>query len=290
MGRGVDAENSRRKMKLLSAIEALHLFGSVGIAALGWALARLLHFDPKFSAPLWLAGALLIYNIDRLKHDSADAINLPRRAQNNERFRHLRIGVALAAALTLVNIPLIMHDWKTLAIVVAGAGASLCYSIPIFGFRVKDVPLAKTFFVSAAIVVACLALPLANQSLQVSVLHFAVAALWAFAFVFFATVLCDVRDVAGDRATGIRSVPVVLGEKNTRVMLCALVVIVTVLAKICAVTAQHGNLMRWNSIALVGANYLAGLLVATRKQRGESFYAWWVEGMLFVPALALVAN
>jgi 4-hydroxybenzoate polyprenyltransferase len=93
-------------------------------------------------------------------------------------------------------------------------------------------------------------------------------------------VLCDERDVAGDRALGTRSLPVMLGEKNTRRFLVALL--------------AGGVLAAWTQgwLLLAGAAgiYLAALLIALRQLRRESFYEWFVEGILFLPAAVTFAQ
>jgi hypothetical protein len=43
--------------------------------------------------------------------------------------------------------------------------------------------------------------------------------------------------------------------------------------------------MAWPWRAFLSTAYLAGLLLALRRPRTEAFYEWWVEGLLFLPAL-----
>ena len=85
-------------------------------------------------------------------------------------------------------------------------------------------------------------------------------------------ILCDLRDLEGDRATGIRTLPVLLGPAKTFRALVALL-------------AVTGSLALANGWLPAGVLYCAGLLVALRKPQSEAFYEWWVEGMLFVPAV-----
>jgi len=46
----------------------------------------------------------------------------------------------------------------------------------------------------------------------------------------------------------------------------------------------------WALICLVGPLYLGGLLLAVRKPQPERFYEWIVEGMLFLPAIAVLLS
>ena len=46
----------------------------------------------------------------------------------------------------------------------------------------------------------------------------------------------------------------------------------------------------WRLIAIFGPIYLGALLTAVRRPRSERFYDWAVEGMLFLPPLAVLAT
>jgi 4-hydroxybenzoate polyprenyltransferase len=273
---------------LLAAIQSLGIFPAIGIVSFGWALSRLLHFQCARYAPLWFAGALLVYNVDRLKRDPADAINIPRRSERNARLRRAGAAIAAASACALIAIPLAMRDWLVLALTLAGACTCLNYSIPVFGFRLKDVPFLKTFFAPAVVAAACLALPALQQPMHVSTPHYAAAAAWTCAFLFFNMMLCDLRDIEGDRAMGTLSVPVFLGRTRTLWLLGALVALVAALAIATAGTAPPIDAPDWKRLAILATIYLGALLVAVRKPRAEWFYEWCVEGMLFLPAVVVV--
>ena len=46
----------------------------------------------------------------------------------------------------------------------------------------------------------------------------------------------------------------------------------------------------WRLIAILGPIYLGALLIAVRHPQSERFYEWAVEGMLFLPPLAVLAT
>jgi 4-hydroxybenzoate polyprenyltransferase len=100
-------------------------------------------------------------------------------------------------------------------------------------------------------------------------------------------ILCDLRDRAGDEACGIRSLPVVLGDKRTRWLLVALLVGIEALALGACLLATAAHRNAWAIMCVVGPIYLGGMLLAVRHPRSERFYEWVVEGMLFLPAVAV---
>ncbi len=269
-------------------LHALHLYGSAGIAAFGWGICRLLDWDPAPWLPLWFCAALVIYNADRLCPDPADALNLPQRTAAIRRWRTLSRAVFVGAALFLVAWPIFTRDWLTLGLVLAGSFICLGYSAPLLGFRWKDVPLLKTFFAPSIVTAAILGLPWLHAGHAVDVIAFVITALRAWTFLLFNMILCDLRDIAGDRQVGTRSLPVILGEKRTRQLLVALLVVIAALALGALAAAPAAHTSAWRFIALVAPIYLGGLIFAVRHSRSERFYEWAVEGMLFLPAVAVV--
>ena len=234
-----------------TVLHALSLYGAAGLAAFGWAMGWLMGVPAAEWLPLWFCAALLIYNADRLRRDPADALNVPARTAASVRLRGASSVTLTLAALVLIGLPVWRRDWVILVLIIIGAIISLSYSIPILGFRWKDLPLVP----------------------------------WAFCLLLFNMLLCDLRDRAGDMQCGIRSIPVVFGEKGARTLLWALAVI----GQIILVTPIGLRLIEdlpFAFLALFTGLYQAYLLLATRRPRSERFYEWAVEGLLYVPAVA----
>jgi 4-hydroxybenzoate polyprenyltransferase len=103
-------------------------------------------------------------------------------------------------------------------------------------------------------------------------------------------ILCDLRDRAGDRRTGIRSLPVWLGEKRTRLLLVTLLAFIEALGLAALAGAREPQAGAWLLSCILAPLYLGGLLIAMRAPRSERFYEWAVEGMLFLPAIAVLAD
>jgi len=271
-------------------LHTLSIYGALGIVAFGWAMGRLLNWEVGSWMPYWFCAALLIYNADRLRRDPADALNIPLREAAAARLRILSFVVLTVSALVLIVLPMVRRDWLTMALVLGGALVCLNYSIPLFGFRFKEVPLLKTFFAPTIVTASVLGLPwlhLGGNGTDFATL--ALASLRSWSFLMFNMIVCDLRDRAGDEACGIRSLPVVLGEKRTRWLLASLLMGIEALALgACALAAgTHRHI--WAIMCFLGPVYLGGIFLAVRRPRPERFYEWVVEGMLFLPAVAVAA-
>jgi 4-hydroxybenzoate polyprenyltransferase len=103
----------------------------------------------------------------------------------------------------------------------------------------------------------------------------------------FNMIVCDLRDRAGDEACGIRSLPVMLGEKGTRWLLALLLAGIELLAigSFAIASGTHRHILA--VMCFLGPIYLGGIFLAILRPRPERFYEWVVEGMLFLPAVAV---
>jgi 4-hydroxybenzoate polyprenyltransferase len=258
----------------LRPLHALHLYGAAGIAAFGWSLGCWMGFDSGKLLPLWFAGALVVYNLDRLKRDPADARNTPERVRWHGSVRRSSWLLTGAGAAVLVLWPLWIGDGGLLLLTGLALPLSLSYSFPLLGPRLKDVPVLKTLFAPLVVLAAVLVPPILLQGLAVSP-ALLLAAGWGWTVLMFNMVLCDLRDIDGDRAAGTGSLPVLLGVAGTQGLLWLLIAAGT----LCALARG------WPVLAGATLALLSPLALAARRRRNEAFYEWLAEGTLFLPAL-----
>lgn len=275
---------------VVTLLHTLHFYGAAAITAFGWAMCGLLGWDATPWMPLWFCGALLIYNADRLRSDPADAVNVPQRTAAVRRVRGWSALVAAAAGAVLLAVPVVRGDGVTLALVLGGGLVCVSYFLPLAGFRLKDVPVLKTFFAPTIVAAAIFALPWLREGAPASRTLLAITAVRAWGFLLFNMILCDLRDVEGDRRTGTRSLPALLGPARSRALLVGLIVAIEALSLAALTVAPAAHLGAWRWIAVGAPVYLGALVVAVRRPRPEAFYEWFVEGMLFLPALAMVVG
>jgi 4-hydroxybenzoate polyprenyltransferase len=271
-----------------ATLHALSLYVAAGITSFGWALSTLAGWDARPWLPLWFCAALLVYNADRLQSESADSLNVPRRTAVSARLRGLNLTLIATASVVLLCLPTVRGDWRTLALVIAGAIVCLNYSRPLLGFRFKDVPLLKTFFAPTIVVTALIGLPLVHEGTPKHGGYFAMVTAYAWALLLFNMALCDLRDLTGDRRVGIVSLPLALGVKRTRQFLWVLLAVMEALALSALASAPAELTWTWIIMSFGIPCYLGSLLLALRLPRSEGFYEWWVEGILFLPALAVL--
>lgn len=176
--------------------------------------------------PIVLALGMLItysvYNLNRKTDESEDAINHSQRYAFTKRYEKLLFGSAIGAYL----LALVLSGFYGMTVILISAIpllSGLIYSMPIFpkGFRyrrLKEIPVAKSLLVAVAWALPPALLPVYVAGISPDLVTLAVI-LFFFSLVFINTVLFDIRDVEGDRATGVRTIPVCIGVTNTKVLL-----------------------------------------------------------------------
>jgi 4-hydroxybenzoate polyprenyltransferase len=155
------------------------------------------------------------YSLNKLTDMTEDSINMPERVNFIRDRKQLILFTSLGAY--LVSIPLAFSVTpKALPILFVPLLANLLYSsrllpgIP----RMKDIPVMKNVFVATSWAMVCTLLPFVDIS---NVPRLTVLAVLYFMFVkvFINSILYDIRDVDGDRVSGIKTIPVLLGTKKT---------------------------------------------------------------------------
>lgn len=203
------------------------LYSSLFLATAAFAMAYvscLVNAVP-FTAPVGLLLGLVVfsvYNLNRRTDEAEDALNHASRFEvTSTHSRSLLIlalaayGVALCFA-ALSGIPTVLVASVPLL-------AGVFYSAPLLpkrtGYRrLKEIPVCKNLVVSFAWGFTFSLIPVTTHGISPGSAS-AVAFLFIFSWTFIASVLPDIRDRGGDAATGVRTIPVILGVHRTRTLL-----------------------------------------------------------------------
>lgn len=159
---------------------------------------------------------VFIYNLERIYSSPADTLNSPQRSLWIQENR---------ALLSNLNIILISICTVLLAIrsstAVFGAAFFLLLSCICYKSRLKRIPAMKNLMVAGIWTVTVSIFPLmwADLSLNSMNIHYACL---CFGCALMNTVLFDIRDLTGDKACGIKSIPVILSRKACRLFLIIL--------------------------------------------------------------------
>lgn len=93
------------------------------------------------------------------------------------------------------------------------------YSFPVYRngvklFRLREVPLVKIFIISFVWSATCIILPIVQAGMRIDLPAVSLMILERSLFIFAITVPFDIRDMAGDLRAGLKTLPLLIGEKN----------------------------------------------------------------------------
>ncbi|BBO71281.1 hypothetical protein DSCA_52110 [Desulfosarcina alkanivorans] len=211
--------------RLIQTLLLTNVYVAIGAGCLCFACTRLLGIAPA-GAPVAVAMlyVLSMHLLNHLTGMAEDQYNDPERARFYERYRFLLSLLAIAAGgLGIISASAMGRAAFAILLVMSLLGLSYnLYLIPVrpgMKFRrIKDIPGSKTILIAAAWGVAAALLPgiTSKGSLTLSVL---MVFAWATILVFARTAFFDLLDVQGDRIMGKETLPILLGDRKTFVLL-----------------------------------------------------------------------
>ena len=163
-----------------------------------------------------------IYSINKLTDIKEDAINRPDRVDFLKgRERH--IGAYSIFSL-LISAALAYHIEQTaLLILFVPFIANCVYSSKVHPAlpRLKDIPCVKNIVVGLSWALVCTLMPAVTLE-EAQLPSVALVIYLMFIKDFINSTLCDLKDVNGDRVSGVKTIPVILGPQKTRRILMIL--------------------------------------------------------------------
>lgn len=167
-----------------------------------------------------------VYNMDKVSGSKEDLLNTPERAI----LANYPIKQIASIAYLLAILIVILADWHKLPSVLIFGLAGWIYTIPVFGHRPKEVPGLKSLIVASACSICFAGLVGTGY-------------MFMFLIILISTILFDVRDLAGDTAQGVRTLPVLLGTSRT---IAGLAVLNVALAFYSLPSAAYGFILLWH--------------------------------------------
>lgn len=273
----------RNLLTFLRQVYLLEVVGGVAVTSLGWVSCYLTGSPWLRSAPLWLGGYLLVYNLDRLHYDPADQVNTPTRFLYQESLRSKRLLLIWLSAATLVGWPAVTGRWWLVPPIGLAIAALQFYSrpVPLVRKRLKDLPVLKTFIAPlliAAVLVLWPVLEIGRRLGSREILVF----FWCFIILSVNSISFDLRDIHGDLRNGTRTVPVLLGASRSTVLVGALAVLATLMSPLLGLRGAANVLLPCS--LLLGA---ASILLAVRSHVEPITLSFVADLFFCLPAFAL---
>lgn len=163
------------------------------------------------------SGTLFIYTMNRFTDRKEDAVNNPLRSRFRDRYG--RATLVLAAGLYILSLGFLrIASPAAFLIAVLPPVIAILYSV----FRLKRVFLIKNISVSLGILCAVLIVPGYFSDFTVFSL---LLSLFFFISFLINTIVYDIKDIEGDVAYGIHTLPATVGLRKTKMVCYALLLI-----------------------------------------------------------------
>lgn len=205
---------------LLWQIAHANLVLALSTAAAVYVVGLVLGLPPSpMPAIILFLVTFAVYNFNRHTDRSEDKINHPKRVEFIKKYGRGLVIISVFAYLLAIILSLYGGSGAQL-IVMLPLVALLLYSLRWFpkngdaAKRLKEIFIIKNLVVSGAWAGTVVFLPVLYFEVSITVLSIFVFLFFFFRF-FINTIVFDLRDILGDKKTGISSMPVVLGYMRT---------------------------------------------------------------------------
>jgi 4-hydroxybenzoate polyprenyltransferase len=209
-------------------------------------------------------------------------------------FSHYRLMVTFTIVSLLSLIPLFfLLSIESRILLIFLSIISFCYSIPLFTiggqkFGLRNIPGLKQFLITLVWTMSSVLLPILEAQhfglITVSMRDTTILIAKRFLFIAALTVPFDIRDLYEDRQTGVKTVPVVWGEKNATLFCQALLAGYIVLLFLFRDSGFSINF--W---ALTLSAVITGWLIfKSKREKNEYYYFFFLDGVLILQYLLLL--
>jgi len=207
----------------------------------------------------------------------------------------LMVTITIVCILSLVPLFFLISTESRILLVFL-AIISFCYGIPLFSFGdqkfgLRNIPGLKPFLITLVWTMSTVLLPIleAQDLHRTTISLHDITLLMAKRFLFIGalTIPFDIRDLFEDRKLGLKTIPVLIGEKGAylfcQVMLAGYIILLFLF---------RNNGFSLDFWALTLTAFLAGWLIFKSKwQKNEYYYFFYMDGVLILQyVLLLVFN
>jgi len=209
-------------------------------------------------------------------------------------FAHYRLMVTFTIVSILSLVPLFfLISTESRLLLIFLALISFCYGLPLFSFGdqkfgLRNIPGLKPFLITLVWTMSTVLLPvLEAQDLHLTTISMhdtTILIAKRFLFIGALTVPFDIRDLFEDRKSGLKTIPVLIGEKGAylfcQVMLGGYIVLLFLF---------RNNGFNHNFWALTSTALLAGWLIFKSKwEKNEYYYFFYMDGVLILQYVMLL--
>ena len=213
------------------------------------------------------------YNLHRLITvvTNKDALKVDKHQWVRKHLKQFYLIVIISAIGFLLS--LFLAKKEVLIALAPVAVLTIFYSLPVFRnktniFRLREIPFLKIFLIAFVWSVATIFLPIIQSGNLYNKVHVMIMLIERFVFVFAITIPFDIRDMKQDAQSGLKTIPLLIGEK--RALFIANIGIMLFLA----ISAIHYQIMNlpYILIAFIVSAITTFVFINNKKLRKMTYY------------------
>jgi len=215
-------------MKILDFLVHGSIYQALGAALLVYTSCLLLNKEPNLELIIIMFLAVYsIYNFSRITDRKEDEINVPERVSTFKKYEKYIIPSVPASYFAAIVLAYLISGFTLVFVVLVPLIIFMLYGVKvipksIFGFsRLKDITIVKNITISFAWAWIVTFLPFFYYLMEFTISVFAVF-MFVFVVALINTVFFDLKDIKGDKIVGTKTIPVIIGDKSTLVLLTIL--------------------------------------------------------------------
>lgn len=209
-------------MKAIRLLINSNIFISLSAVALTVTTQIQLGLNPQWHPYLFLIffATLFEYNLHRLITilTNSDALNSDKHNWVKDKLKWFYLLMFLSVIGFVISV--IEAKFKVLLTLAPIAVLTLFYSTPLSKsakgiFRLRQIPFLKIFLISFVWATVTVLLPVIHSEKEYNNFHILTMIIERFLFVFAITIPFDVRDMTADQQGGLKTIPLIIGEKKS---------------------------------------------------------------------------
>jgi 4-hydroxybenzoate polyprenyltransferase len=219
-------------------------------------------------------------------------ISKPKQPQTSPHFRirwffaHYRLMVTFTIVSLLSLVPLFfLVSAESQLLLIFLSIISFCYGLPMFSlgdqkFGLRNIPGLKPFLITIVWTLSTVLLPILEAQemhINVSMRDTMILIAKRFLFIFALTVPFDIRDLFEDNKLGVRTIPVIIGEKRAY-LFCQFL-----LGGYILLLFIYQKSFNTDFLSLAFTAFLTGWLIFKSKwEKNEYYYFFYMDGVLIL--------
>ena len=249
--------------------------------------------------PSWHPYLFIIFFATMLEYNFHRLITLWVRKETlaDEKYTWLRNNISVFYGLMIFSVlgffaALIFAKTQVIITLLPIGLITIFYSLPIFKskqklFRLREISILKIFLISAVWALSTVLLPVIQSDSGFDKTNILLMLIERTLFVFAITIPFDIRDIESDKNVGLKTIPLLIGEKKA-ILLAMFSLVLFIL--LCLVHYMKTPLLYTLPALIISAATTVVFIISNKIKKAAYYHYGILDGTMFFQGLMVVAS